>query len=221
MPRTRLLKALLWIAATLAGTLLAVTAGVKGVDHLESGRNFCNACHLPDGTPLHAGKLRIALERPRLDLTGVHFRDALQGRFACADCHRGAGWQERTHVLWGAAVNTLRYLAGSFREPERLARPILNVACTGCHGEPTRQGDPARFHGSLAHLAQHNVPCTDCHRGHTAATEPAPASLALRQAAQRVCARCHQGDPPAPHVSATLDAYRATLRARMEGHGGA
>lgn len=211
-----MLRPLFWSLTALAMLAFVGTGGVTLTDHLEARRAFCNACHLPDGTALHASKMRLAIERPSLDLTGVHFSKALDGRFTCADCHRGAGWQERGHVLWGSATNTLRYALGSYREPDTLVRPIINAACTQCHIGVTHDGDKGRFHGIKAHLDQGMVRCTDCHLGH--ATQDNPAAMASRatHSATAICGRCHKGVPLADPVLAVLATYEQTLLSRMQ-----
>jgi hypothetical protein len=213
-------RGIVWLlTAPLAALLLAMAltgSGVAVADHLEARRAFCNGCHLPDGKALHAAKMRHALERPGLDLTGVHFAKALQGRFTCADCHRGAGWQERSHVLWGSAVNTLRYAASSFREPEALARPILNAACTQCHTGIANAGDPSRYHGMDAHLDQSALRCTACHLGHASGEDPARQAQRLVSAATATCRVCHKGEPLAPQVLALLGTYQQALQQRMQ-----
>lgn len=204
-----------WLLAALAMAGGAAWSGIALVDHLESRRSFCNACHLPDGSPLHERKARLAREQPGLDLTGVHFARVEGGRFACADCHRGAGWAERGHVLLGSGLNTLRYVVGAFREPDALARPIVDAACTGCHAGVQDEGDASRFHGSAAHRDQVTVHCTECHGGHATDAEPAAQARRARRRARRVCGRCHKGDPPAPQVASLLTHYEAALLRRM------
>jgi hypothetical protein len=214
MRRSARFAVLLLLAAAALG-LAAAPAGVAVTDHLESRRGFCNACHLPDGAALHGRKMRLALRQPGLDLTGVHFQRAAQGRFTCADCHRGPTWQERSHVLWGSASNTLRYYFATVREPEALDRPLPDDACTGCHRDVTRAGDTRRFHGIVAHLDQTTIRCTNCHPAHARWAEPEREAPRLRQVARQVCGRCHKGDPPAPKVQALLDAYQQALLQRM------
>ncbi|HKI97514.1 MAG TPA: hypothetical protein VKB51_03465 [bacterium] len=209
--------ALRWLLVAAALPLIAAPAGVALTDHLEARRSFCNACHLPDGSPLHATKMRLALQQPGLDLTGVHFQRADHGRFTCADCHRGQGWRERAHVLWGSAANTARYYFATYREPRKLDRPILDTACTRCHMAVTRPGDTHRFHGIRAHLDQTTIRCTDCHRAHAATSEPTQQAADMRQTARRTCGLCHKGDPPSKAVQAVLDAYRQALLQRMKG----
>lgn len=203
------------LSSVAAGLVLAVS-GLALVNHLESQRSFCTACHLPDGTPLHARKLRLALRRPALDLAGVHFEQAAQGRFNCADCHRGVGWDGRAAVLWGAAEDTLRYALASYHEPRRLTPPMDNTACTGCHRDVTRAGNPHRFHGLQAHLAQTMIRCTSCHIAHARWSQPGREAAFLRHTARGVCGRCHKGDPPATAVQNVLNAYQRALLRRME-----
>jgi hypothetical protein len=209
-------RTLAWFLAVLALLASVASGGVALTDRLEARRTFCNACHLPDGTRLHASKMRLALERPGLDLTGVHFRKALEGHFTCADCHRGAGWQERAHVLWGSALNTARYAVGAFNEPDALGRPIVNRACTQCHADVTHEGDPRRFHGLKAHLEQGTVHCTACHLGHAAHDEPAAMAARARHSAANTCGRCHKGSPLADPVLAVLADYERALLQRMQ-----
>lgn len=209
-----LLAALACIAAI--GAVAA--AGLATVNHLEARDRFCIACHLPDGTPLHRRKLDLALQRPGLDLAGVHLQRARvdQGPFTCADCHRGVGWRGRAAVLWDAAGDTLRYYTGAYHEPEHLTRPIANQACTGCHRDVTHAGNPHRFHGLDAHRAQTMIRCTACHPAHARWTQPVREAQYVRQTARIVCGRCHKGNPPSPVVQHVLQAYQQALRQRME-----
>ncbi len=188
------------------------------VDRLEADPAFCNACHLPDGTPLHAAKLRIARATPHLDLTAVHLQQTRLPHAGCTACHRGQGWRARAAVLGESAWNTLRYAVDDYGEPERLVFPIADRSCTQCHPEPTVPGDPERFHGIKAHLDQVGIRCMDCHRSHAApGTGAAGHAAAVTAASRAVCGRCHKGEPPAPHVLALLARYRGDLLRRMEG----
>lgn len=208
---------LLAALASLIGAAAFGAAGVTVVNHLESRRTFCTACHLPNGTPLHERKLRLALQQPGLDLVGVHFRKADGGQFTCADCHRGAGWRGRSRVLWASASDTLRYYLASYREPTRLPRPMGNRTCTGCHRDVTRAGNHNRFHGLTAHLDQTTIRCTDCHVAHARWSQPSREAAYLRHTAREVCGRCHKGDPPSALVQNVLDAYQQALLQRMRG----
>lgn len=200
------------------GVLICVAVpwgGIAVVDTLESRRAFCNACHLPDGSPLHARQARLAREHATLDLTGVHFAVRGEANFTCATCHRGVGWGGRGRVLGEAFANTLRYALGSYREPERLAFPIVNATCTACHAEVWREEDAVRFHGIRAHLDQASIRCTACHPAHAAAAEPAVHARRVAAVARAVCTRCHKGSPPADHVLALLARHEQALMARM------
>jgi len=58
-----------WTRLALAAVCAAVVLGPTGwvvSDRLEQRNDFCNACHLPDGTPLHQ-QLRRDFDAARPD----------------------------------------------------------------------------------------------------------------------------------------------------------
>lgn len=153
----------------------AVAAGWRVSDHLESDNDFCNACHLPDGTPLHA-QIREDFERlVPVDLGGVHGR-AFPDRheddpaFRCIDCHASAGVVGRTGVKLLATVDALRYAAGSFEEPDAMPWRLPAELCLQCHARLRNAAAPGwsreAFHGLAGHETTPDLACADCHRVH-------------------------------------------------------
>ena len=200
------IKALL-LAGLIAGLPL-LTLG--GVTYLESQRWFCNACHLPEGRPLHEAKMQRALKAARTDLTGAHF--ALAGKdFNCATCHKGRGLAERSRVMWNSALNTAQYFFAEFEEPEKLAAPLSDTNCTACHQVDRTDGDISRFHGINAHFKLKVVACTDCHRSHSPAMDDVENAAWLKTAQREACTNCHKGRPLATPMQAVLDRFESGL----------
>ena len=97
---------LAWVVV--AGAV-AAPIGWMVTDHLESDDDFCNACHLEPGLPLHID-LRRDFDAPRAaTLAGLHGSSAAAGReepFRCIDCHGGVSFagRARSCTKWVGAV---------------------------------------------------------------------------------------------------------------------
>lgn len=184
-----------------------VGAGAWGVsDRLERRNDFCNACHLPDGTPLHL-ELRKAFDRViPISLAGVHGRGWVEDRedsaFRCIDCHAGAGPLERTQVKLLAARDGLRYVVGHFEEPTGMPFELSTAACTHCHPSFRHSAAPGwtveSYHGRAAHDDAPTAPrCVACHTVHQGDGD-AFAYFMNRDRVDRQCGVCHgQGGAPA------------------------
>jgi nitrate/TMAO reductase-like tetraheme cytochrome c subunit len=201
------------LGAAVAGLL--GTAGLLGVERLESRREFCNGCHLPGGRPLHEAKMRVALTTPPADETAVHFQRAPSGAFTCATCHRGEGLVGRGEVLWDSFRNSVFYLGGGFEEPKRMARPIRDRACTACHAGDGFQHDDEKFHGIRAHTYPLPVRCTECHVAHADEVEKARHVRKVLARLQSTCGKCHNVAPPTPDMVAVLQNF-ARAHARTQ-----
>ncbi len=194
------------LAAAALAALLAAGAGAAllGLERLEARRAFCNACHLPDGRPLHEAKLKQALLDPPMDETGAHFQRPGGPQLSCAACHRGTGALGRAAVLWDSFRNSLVYLTGDFEEPERIGRPIADATCTGCHDASEFSPDGGRFHGIRAHALPLPVGCTECHVAHAAGAERAAHLQRVLERLQSSCGACHDVAPPTPDMMVVL-----------------
>ncbi|MDH3685435.1 MAG: cytochrome c3 family protein, partial [Myxococcales bacterium] len=184
----------------LALPLLAVLAGALGwgvSDRLEQNNDFCNACHLPGGTPLHQ-QVREDFDRViPVSLAGVHGRGWLEERessaFRCIDCHSGAGVLERTRVKLLAARDGVRYALGSFEEPEGMPFDLSKAVCLECH--PSFRGSAApgwtlrSFHGHPEHDGDASPVCVSCHSVHTRDGNAMAYQMA-RDTVDRQCRSC-------------------------------
>ena len=165
-----------------------ITWGVT--DYLEADNAFCVACHLSDGSELHAGKSAefAAVEEPA-NLAAAHA--AAEERFRCIDCHGGASFPNKLRVKAVAGRDALFWVLGRFEEPERMKHPLWDEDCRQCHQRYQAERDDD-FHA----LADHNGidfahGCVECHRSHPTDGEAAFAFLAREQVLP-ICRNCHE-----------------------------
>lgn len=187
-----------WVLLVLAGIVLA-PAGWMVSDRLEQENDFCNACHLPGGAPLHE-EIRSEFDAtPAANLSAAHARAGNEARadgaFRCIDCHGGASLVGRARVKLLAAKDAFWWAVGDFEEPSGMRWPLWDEDCTKCHTafEAVREaaGGAEPFHA----LAVHNtgdfaVRCVACHASHERGGSPDTYFLdavVLRPQ----CARCH------------------------------
>ena len=188
-----------WLLAGTALALVAIPTAWQVTDTLEADDDFCNACHLPDGTPLH-DRIRQAFDRrPPIDLAARHAGTQESGKrpdsrgFGCIDCHGGVGLAGRTRVKLLSVIDGILYLTGRFEEPRSMSWPLEDADCSRCHPDFERKGDGfdgEAFHDRPGHNTRFSVPCVDCHPAHDRGADPArwflnPASVRIR------CAECH------------------------------
>jgi hypothetical protein len=172
--------------------------GWVGVDRLERRNDFCNACHLPDDTPLHL-EIRNRFDRviPQ-NLAGVHGRGWVEQRedtaFRCIDCHGGAGLLERGTIKLLSARDGIRYAIGDFEEPEGMPFELSAQACRHCHPRFRHSAAPgwtvSAYHGRPAHDASEAIRCVRCHSVHDADGD-AFAYFLNRERVDRQCRECH------------------------------
>lgn len=160
---------------------------------MESHDSFCIRCHLDPRTPLHRAKFRDFHQGIPVTLAAFHRvrgeRTAGDSRFACIDCHRGAGWRRRVQVKWLAASDALLWLTGDFEEPERMAHPLVDRDCTQCHAS-IRPDRADAFHAIPIHSVDFDYPCVACHQAHKAA-RPVLGFLEP-ETVLPVCRNCHE-----------------------------
>ena len=189
-----------WLAWLLPiGLVLgAVSWGVS--DRYEQRNDFCTACHLPDGTPLHL-ETRENFDRVvPVNLAGVHGRGWVEERedsdFRCIDCHAGSGAVERTKVKLLAARDAVRYALGSFEEPDGMPFELSPATCLGCHPTFRHSAAPGwtvqAFHGVPAHDAPDAPRCVACHAVHEGDGD-AFAYFMSRARVDAQCSVCHDG----------------------------
>jgi len=184
------------IAVVLAASLGAAGWGVT--DRLEQDDDFCNACHVSVGMPLHREIRRDFDARPAASLAGAHAAAGSAGRedgaFRCIDCHGGASWLGRARVKTLAAKDAFFYVVGHFEEPRSMAWPLWDEDCRKCHArfdEPADEGgDAQRFHALAVHNARLGVDCVECHLAHATGVDRGAHFLAA-PTVRAQCARCH------------------------------
>jgi hypothetical protein len=178
--------------------LLLAPIGWMASDRLEQRNEFCTACHLRDGSPLHRAKAEDFAARPPSTLAAAHAAAGVDGRadpaFRCIDCHGGTGAVGRVRVKLLSARDAFWYAVGRFEEPDRMRWPLWDDDCATCHARfeeraPAPGVDPA-FHELAVHNAELGVACVACHAAHEGG------GLAdhdfIRPAAVRArCAECH------------------------------
>ncbi|MGH0033938.1 MAG: hypothetical protein ACQGVK_02805 [Myxococcota bacterium] len=184
-----------------AAGLLGAFAALAWVasDRLEQRNDFCNACHLPGGTPLHL-EVREDFDRViPISLAGVHGRGWVEDRedsaFRCIDCHAGSGPLERLQVKLLAARDGVRYALGRFEEPHGMPFPLSPDTCRRCHPTFRRSAAPgwtlAAYHGRAAHDDAADGPrCVACHAVHEVDGD-AFAYFMARPRVDRQCRGCH------------------------------
>jgi nitrate/TMAO reductase-like tetraheme cytochrome c subunit len=175
--------------------VLGAVAGWGVTDHLERDNDFCNACHIAEDQPLHAG-IRWDFERtPPASLAALHGRESSDGdgEFRCIDCHGGVSWPGSARVKALAAKDAFWYAVGHFEEPDGMRWPLWDEDCSQCHdgfdeSEPLGWETP-RFHQLPVHNVELGVACVECHRTHSEGDESYHFLSVTWVRTQ--CARCH------------------------------
>jgi len=196
-----------WRCLTLAALALVIVVLPLGwvvSDRLEQQNDFCNACHLPDGTPLHQQLRRDFDAVPAVVLASVHGAARIEERhgdaaaFRCFDCHAGSGFRGRTRVKLLAAWDGLVYLSGRFEEPTHMAFPLEDSDCAKCHtsypeSEQRAEGTEGwsrPFHAVAIHNTDLEVTCVSCHLVHERGGSP-DAYFLRADVVRDACAQCH------------------------------
>lgn len=187
-----------WLAGL--GLACAVTAPLLWLvtDRLEARNDFCNACHLSSGVPLHRAVRDdfVALPAPTLAAAHAVAGNAARGdgEFRCIDCHGGASFVGKARVKALAARDAAVWLTGRFEEPVGMRWPLWDEDCGQCHSEFGSAGREAWQSPAFHELALHNVElgvnCIECHAAHERIAPDAPYFLDAVQVRSQ-CARCH------------------------------
>jgi nitrate/TMAO reductase-like tetraheme cytochrome c subunit len=188
----------LLLGCGLAGVVSAPIGWVV-TDVLERDNDFCNACHLEPGLPLHR-EVRRDFDAPTpASLAGLHGAAAVAANdgeraFRCIDCHGGTSPIGRARVKALAAKDAFWYVTGRFEEPDGMRWPLWDEDCRKCHARFDEAAAPPwqspRFHQLPVHNVRLGVDCVECHDVH--ASGGSPQSHFLRAAWVRSqCARCH------------------------------
>ena len=197
MPMARAGAARLLVLGVLAGGV-AGPAGWWLTDRLEQDDDFCNACHLPDGVPLHLENRRDFDATEPVSLAGAHGLARVEGRddpaFRCIDRHGGTGVLGRARVKLLSARDAFWYVVGRFEEPEGMHWPLQDADCARCHPSfSERPADAWRdplFHELPVHNHELGVSCVSCHWTHEPGGLPEADFLHPRRVRAR-CAECH------------------------------
>ena len=193
-----------WLLAALAAAV-AAPAGWLASDALERRNDFCNACHVEEGVPLHIAIRRDFDSRPPRTLAGLHAERLERQRggaaaMRCIECHGGVGFADRLRVKALAARDAFVYfrarsgLGGHLWGPRPRRHPLRDPGCRQCH--PTRLDDEAevgrsgRFHGLGVHESGVGVACVECHDSHERSGRASYYYLRPQHVRDR-CAQCH------------------------------
>jgi predicted CXXCH cytochrome family protein len=208
----RPLAAQLALGATgAAGVLLGAALFLTALAAKERDNRFCVSCHL------HDEKFLRLTSSPPTDLAGVH--QAKKADLGCIACHGGADPIMRAKVWTVAGIDTLRFLAGTYREPTQMRLPLRDAECRPCHtpilagSASSNQGAPAtsakptdaadesavaeaategRGGTSYHAIREHQMVPIACVRCHTAHTTDADADKFLsRPRITAICRDCH------------------------------
>lgn len=178
--------------------MVLAPAGWVVSDRLEQSNDFCNACHLEPGRPLH-DRIRGDFDaRPPANLAAAHAhagnRDRDDGAFRCIDCHGGVGLVGRARVKALAAKDAFWYAAGRFEEPDSMRWPLRDEDCAKCHtkfeGRAAGADGAQPFHAVSVHNVRFEVRCVECHVSHETGVNP-QARFMDASRLRPLCARCH------------------------------
>ncbi|HET7875008.1 MAG TPA: cytochrome c3 family protein [Methylomirabilota bacterium] len=186
-------RTLEWCAVALAGFALITSVSLVGLAAKERDNTFCVACHL------HEEKFKRFTSVPFTDLTGPHYAKDVR----CIDCHGGADLAMRLRVWSQAALDTGKFLAGRYREPDHMKVQLRPKECTQCH-TPILKRPPAltaeqeealegRAGGAYHAIRPHDavrITCVRCHSSHTTDSDP-KAQFITRKRVEPICRECH------------------------------
>ncbi len=185
--------------------LVAAAAAVVGApggwvltDHLEQDNDFCNACHLSPGVPLHVDVRRDFDASAPASLAAGHAAAGNQAHadaaFRCIDCHGGVSFPGRLRVKVLAAKDAFWWVVGSFEEPDGMRWPLWDEDCAQCHDafdeSEVESWESPRFHQLPVHNVDLGVACVECHISHEAGVA-ADAYYLHAPLVRAQCARCH------------------------------
>jgi predicted CXXCH cytochrome family protein len=111
--------------AGVAGVLLLGVLFLTALAAKERDNRFCVSCHL------HDDKFLRLTASEATDLAGFHHLK--KAEVGCIACHGGADPLMRAKVWTVAGFDTLRFLAGTYREPTHMRLPLRDAECRRCH----------------------------------------------------------------------------------------
>jgi len=196
---------------TISGAFVLATLFLAGLAAKERDDRFCVACHL------HDEKFERLTASSTSDLAGLHHNK--KADVGCIACHGGADLGMRLRVWTVAGIDTLKFLAGRYREPDHMRLPLRDVECRQCHtpilksaaareaSESTRPMDPSddstfaaeaasegRGGTSYHAIREHDtvkVKCITCHVSHITGSDAANRFI-VRARVVPVCRECHK-----------------------------
>ena len=149
----------------------------------DRDNRFCIACHLHETIFDNF----IANDPPLVTMAGAHHH---KGEVKCIDCHVGATATDKLIIKGIAGWDTVRYLAGTFKEPDQLLYDLGDRTCLKCHtdgGQSQTRRDA--FHNDPNHRRM-RFECGACHQSHPVRDQ---GTLFLDQAIVRAaCQECHK-----------------------------
>lgn len=182
-------------AGALAGAALLSGLFLLALAAKERDDRFCISCHL------HEPKFARFKAAAPADLAGAHHA---KKNVRCIDCHGGGDAVMRVRVWTVAGVDTLRFLVGRYREPERMRLPLRPAECRPCHtpilkaaralGAEQAEGAGGRSGDTYHAIRDHDgvrITCVRCHYSHTTDSEPVLQFIS-RARVQPVCHECHE-----------------------------
>ena len=184
--------------AAVAAIAMAPTGWMVS-DALERDNDFCNACHLASGEPLHLAVREGFDAAPARTLAGAHGAALLPGSdegpraFRCIDCHGGVGPVGKLRVKVLAAKDAFWWAVGDFEEPEGMRWPLWDEDCSQCHPDFDVKAGPDRdpaFHDLAVHNVELGVDCVECHRSHERGAN-VDAWFLKPATVRQQCSRCH------------------------------
>jgi predicted CXXCH cytochrome family protein len=176
-----------------AVALASGTAAIAYVSHREQDNRFCIACHLPEGKRLHGELFDRYAGNPPVNLSALH---KTKKETKCIDCHGGVGVVGRGRVILLSAKDALLYVAGRFKEPERMTSPLWDLDCVKCHADYNVGAFPEEGQAGGRDFHKHPdhrrlpLACVDCHTSHVSG-DPRFRFL-NNDVVLPLCQRCHK-----------------------------
>lgn len=187
-----------WRLLLVAAAALSAPLAWVATDRLEARNDFCNACHLTSGVPLHRQVRDDFDALPAPTLAAAHAaagNDAhADAAFRCIDCHGGTTLVGKARVKLLAAKDALVWATRDFEEPKGMRWPLWEEDCRQCHRQFAPRGSEswqsAGFHELPVHNVELGVNCVECHVAHERKAPDAAYFLNVVQVRSQ-CARCH------------------------------
>lgn len=181
---------LLLAGVALMGVVGAFTAGIAITDHLEQDNDFCIACHLSAGKPLHQDKFTtfFRVDEEVTTLAAAHYVGEKES-FKCVDCHNGATVGDKLLIKAQAARDTFAYFLGTFQEPDHMRFALGNRLCLKCHATGGQNPEKKKAFHNASYHTDLPLACYECHTVHPQASPDT--RFLRRQTVRPLCDRCH------------------------------